>query len=233
MEEIKEKRQLKTGTALIYIILIGVFNLLVFTIFSFRTNVFWLSYFFMMLAFAVQIASVILSFRNVNINASFFGIPLFSFSIFYLIAALAIGTLFMVFQQAGFTLALVIQTLVVATFLVIAILSLITRDVAQQIDENFKEKVFNHKTVLVDIETMVESCTDPDVKNSLYKLSDIVKYSDPMVNDAVAIVEQLIANKLTELKLSINNKQFADAKQACDELSRLYIERNRKLAISK
>lgn len=43
------------GIGLIYVILLGVFNLLVFSIFKNRTNVFWLSYAFMTAAFAVQI----------------------------------------------------------------------------------------------------------------------------------------------------------------------------------
>ena len=67
------------GIALIYAILLGLFNLLVFTIFKTRTNVFWLSYAFVTLAFAVQIISMSLAFKTADVETVFFGIPLASF----------------------------------------------------------------------------------------------------------------------------------------------------------
>lgn len=221
------------GIALIYVILFGVFNLLVFTIFKIRTNVFWLSYAFMTLAFAVQIASMFLSFKSADVETAFFGIPLASFSVYYLCAALAIGALFMIFQAAGFTLALVIQVLVLAAFLIVAIISLMARDTVQQIGDNIKENVANLKSVLVDIEMMGESCDDPELKEALRRLSETVKYADPMTNDSVASVEQRIMQKAAELRICMDDNQAADAKQACRELERLYVERNKKLALSK
>ena len=230
MKNSNTKTKNTVGIALIYVILLGVFNLLVFTIFKTRTNVFWLSYAFMTLAFVVQIISMFLSFKTADVETAF---PLASFSIYYLCAALVIGALFMIFQQASFTLALVIQLLVLAVFLIIAIISLMARDTVQQIGENIKENVTNLKSVLVDIELMRDSCSNPELKEALRKLSETVKYSDPMTNDSVASVEQRIMRKVSELRINIDDGQIADAKQACGELERMYIERNKKLAISK
>lgn len=63
MKNQNTKTKNTVGIALIYVILLGVFNLLVFTIFKTRTNVFWLSYAFMTLAFVVQIISMFLSLK--------------------------------------------------------------------------------------------------------------------------------------------------------------------------
>ena len=218
---------------LIYVILLGVFNLLVFTISKSRNDVFWLSYGFMTLAFVVQIVSMFLSFKSADVETAFFGIPLASFSVFYLGAELVIGALFMIFQMASLTLALVIQVLVLAVFLIIAIISLLSRDTVQQISDNVKEHVSNLKSVLVDIEMLMDGCTDPELKASLRKLSETVKYSDPISNEAVADVEQRIMRKISELRINIDDNQIADAKQSCADLERLYVERNKKLAISK
>ena len=105
-----KKGKATVSIGLIYVILLGVFNLLVFTIFKTHTKVFWLSYAFMTVAFIVQILSMFLSFKTADVETAFFGIPLASFSIYYLCASLIVGAVFMVFQNAGFTLALVIQT---------------------------------------------------------------------------------------------------------------------------
>ncbi len=231
MKNNKTKNTVAFG--LIYVILLGVFNLLVFTISKSRNDVFWLSYGFMTLAFVVQIVSMFLSFKSSDVETAFFGIPLASFSVFYLGAELVIGALFMIFQMASFTLALVIQVLVLAVFLIIAIISLLSRDTVQQISDNVKEHVSNLKSVLVDIEMLMDGCTDPELKASLRKLSETVKYSDPISNEAVADVEQRIMRKISELRINIDDNQIADAKQSCADLERLYVERNKKLAISK
>lgn len=231
MKNNKTKNTVAFG--LIYVILLGVFNLLVFTISKSRNDVFWLSYGFMTLAFVVQIVSMFMSFKSADVETAFFGIPLASFSVFYLCAELVIGALFMIFQMASFTLALVIQVLVLAVFLIIAIISLLSRDTVQQISDNVKEHVSNLKSVLVDIEMLMDGCADPELKADLRKLSETVKYSDPISNEAVADVEQRIMRKISELRINIDDNQIADAKQSCADLERLYVERNKKLAISK
>ena len=232
-----KKNNLKTkntvGAALIYAIILGVFNLLVFMIFKTRTDVFWLSYAFITLAFVVQIISMLLAFKTFDVETAFFGIPLASFSVYYLCAEVVIGVLFMIFQAAGFKLALIIQLLVLAVYLIIAIISLMARDTVQQIGENVKDNVASLRSVLVDVEMIRESCSDPDLKESLRKLSETVKYSDPMTNESVADIEERIMRKVSELRINVDDNQISDAKQTCSELERLYIERNKKLAISK
>lgn len=227
----KEKATISIG--LIYVILLGVFNLLVFTIFKTRTDVFWLSYAFMTIAFIVQIVSMFLSFKTADVEAAFFGIPLASFSIYYLCASLVVGAAFMIFQNAGFTLAMVIQVLILAAFLIVAITSLLARDTVQAIGDNVKQNVTNLKSVLVDVEMLASSCTDPELKQALNKLVDTVKYSDPMSTAAIELVEQRIMRKISELRVSMDNNQIPDALRVCKDLEMLYVERNKKLALSK
>lgn len=227
------KGKATVGIGLIYAILLGVFNLLVFTIFKTHTSVFWLSYAFMTLAFVVQIVSMFLSFRTADVETAFFGIPLASFSIYYLCTALIVGTIFMVFQNAGFTLAMVIQVLILAAFLIIAIISLLARDTVQAIGENVKQNINNHKSILVDIEMLESSCSNPELKQALAKLADTVKYSDPMSTAAIELVEQRIMRKISELRVSMDNEQTSEALNACKDLELLYVERNKKLALSK
>lgn len=233
MKNNSQKNKNTIGFGLIYVILLGVFNLLVFTIFKNHSSVFWISYTFMTLAFAVQIISMFLSFKTSDVETAFFGIPLASFSVYYLCAELVIGAIFMIFQQAGFTLALVIQAAVLAIFLVVAIISLMARDTVREIGNNIKEKVADLRSVLIDVEMMRDGCSDPELREKLRKLSETVKYSDPMSNEAVADVEQRIKRQVSELRVYLDNSQLADAAQACKELELLYAERNKKLAMSK
>ena len=65
------------------------------------------------------------------------------------------------------------------------------------------------------------------------KLVDTVKYSDPMSTAAIELVEQRIMRKISELRVSMDNNQIPDALRVCKDLEMLYVERNKKLALSK
>ncbi len=227
------KTKSRIGMAIIYFVLLAVFNMLVFFIFDEKNSVFWLSYVMCTLAFGVQIASMFMAFKTSDIETAFFGIPLASFSIFYLITQVVVGFLFMFFQQANFKLAFSVQIIILAIFIIIAVISILTRDAAQEISENVQVKVSSHKSIVVDVEILMDSCANPVLKESLRKLNETMKYSDPMSNEAVENVEQRIKAKLSELRYYVEDNQVDNAIQSCKDMERLYIERNKKLAISK
>lgn len=220
-------------TAAIYAILIGVYNMLVFVIFKRHSYVFWASYAFATLAFVVQIASMLLSLKRADVETVFFGLPLISFSVYYLIAELCVGAIFMIFQAIGLVIAIVIQVLMLAGFLIIAIIAIMARDTVQAIGDNVKEKVVQHKTTLIDVEALLAACENAELKTRLKKLAETIKYSDPMTNDAIADIEQRIWQKILELRVYCENNEITDAEKTCSALELLYLERNKRLIISK
>lgn len=228
----KQKKNLVL-TGIIYAILFTVYNVLVFTIFKTYNNVFWLSYGFMCLAFAVQIISMLLSFKTADIETMFLGIPLASLSVYYIFAELFVSATFMFFPMAGMTIAAVVQIVLLAAFLVIAIIALMARDTVSDIGQKIKENVQNIRSILVDVEMLMGQCQDAELKASLRKVSETIKYSDPMSNASVAEVEQRIMQKTNELRVYCDARQIGDAKEACAKLDLLFMERNKKLAISK
>jgi len=228
----KQKNLLLTG--LIYAILLGVFNMLVFMIFKTHTSVFWISYGFMTLAFAVQFVALFLSFfKKSDVETVFFGMPLASFSIYYLIAELCVGAVFMIFQEIGTTIPVIIQVVILAIFSIVAIIAIMARDAVQEIGDTVKQKVVQLKSVRVDVDMLLEGCSDPELKVKLRKLSETIKYADPMTNDAIADVEQRIQQKVSELRIYCENDEIEEAKKTCSSLEMLYVERNKKLIISK
>lgn len=220
-------------TGIICAILFIVYNILVFTIFKTHSSVFWVSYTFMCLAFVVQVVSMLLSFKSPNVETIFFGIPLVSLSIYYLLSELFVSVVFMVFQGAGMTIATVIQVIILAAFSIIAIIALMARDTVQDIGANIQEKVLTLKSMMVDVEILLSQCNEEDLKTSLKKLAETIRYSDPMSNDSVIDVEFRISQKLSELRLCVEENHFNEAKEACVKLDFLFVERNKKLAISK
>lgn len=220
-------------TAMIYAIIFAVFNLLVFVIFKQKNGVFWMSYAFMCLAFIVQIVSMVLALKSLDTETVFMGIPLASLSFYYFFAAIFAGAVFMVFQVAPFTLALIVQVLIVAIYAVVAILAIMARDNTQQISDHVKESVAAIQTLKVEIEVLVPQVSDPALKNALKKVCETVKYSDPMSNDAVADIENQIMQTVNELRVYIDNNNNAEAIRKCKDIEVLFLQRNSLLKATK
>lgn len=220
-------------TAVIYAIIFAVFNLLVFVIANEKNGVFWMSYAFMCIAFIVQIASMLLALRSLETETVFMGIPLASLSLYYFFAAIFVGAVCMFFQNAPFKLALVLQILILAIYVVIAIMALMSRNVVQDVNDNLKENVEAIKTLVVDVDVFIPQVNDPSLKKSLKKLSETIKYSDPMSNAAVADIEEQIMQTVNELRINIENSRNAEAIQTCKDIEVLFMQRNSLLKATK
>lgn len=225
----------KTGVMLgiIYLVVFAIMNMLIFFIFDEKNNVFWTSYAFVCLAFVVQIASMFLAFKALEVEAVFFGIPLASLSLFYFFAAVFAGAVFMIFQQAPFKLAFAVQIIILAVYVVVAIVSLLSRDVAQDVSDNVKVGVTAIKTMMVDVEMIMSQVTDASLKNQLRKLSETIKYSDPMSNEAVLDIEERIMQSIAELRVFCESQEKEAAMQICKETELLFVQRNKMLRATK
>ena len=219
--------------AAIYAIVFVVFNLLVFLIVNKKNEVFWLSYAFMCIAFLVQIVSMLLALRSLETETVFMGIPLASLSLYYFFAAIFVGAVFMFFQNAPFKLALIFQILILAIYSVVAIMALMSRNVVQDVNDNLKENVEAIKTLVVDVDVFIPQVSDLGLKKALKKLSETIKYSDPMSNAEVADIEEQIMQTVNELRINIENSRNAEAIQTCKDIEVLFMQRNKLLKATK
>lgn len=221
-------------TALLYFTIFAAYHLIIFMIFRSFNHIFWISYGFMMAAFAIHLVCVFSIVKNLSVRAVFFGIPLFSFSIYFVCAEFFCSTVFMIFQKlAGVRVTILVQALLLCAFLVVAIVSIMTRDAVLHVDNKIRENVSFIKGIHVDIEMLMQRSTSTDVKSALEKLAETVKYSDPMSNSIVASQEQMIMQGMAELRDTFDAGDMEQTKALCEKLQLLFIERNKKLKISK
>lgn len=230
----EQKKKNGIMLALIYLVIFVSYNLAVFLIFNNFNAVFWISYSFMVVAYLIHIGCVFSIARNTNVKALFFGIPLGAFSIYFVLAELFTSFVFMLFQaNASVKISIVIQSLLLCVFVVVAIVSIMTRDAVHNVDQTIKENVNFIKGINVDVEMLIQRTTDPEVMGALKKLSETIKYSDPMTNSAVAIQEHMIMQYMGELRIVFESGDMDSVKNLCSKIELLFVERNKKLMISK
>jgi len=214
-------------------VILVVYHLVIFLTLKPLSNVFWISYGFMMVAFLAQLVGMHLSFKEMTVRAAFFGIPLAQFTLFYFFAELFMSVVFMFFQQVPPVIPFLLQTLLLAVYVIVAIVSVWTRDTAVDVSKHYKQNVTAVRMDTIDIETLRDAAQDPELKNQLRRLADAVRFSDPMTNPAIADVEASIKQETFALQTYCEDGDVPAAKDACARLLRLYVERNRKLAASK
>lgn len=228
----KQKNALMT--VLIYFVIFVAYNLAVFIIFEDFNTVFWISYGFMAAAYFIHILCVFLIFKNTSVKAVFFGIPLLSFSVYFVCAEFFCSIVFMIFREkTSIKATILIQALLLCVFIVIAVISIMTRDTVQNVDSRIKENVNFIKGINADIEMLMQRSTNPEATGVLKKLSETIKYSDPMTNSIVAAQEQMIMQYMTELGRVFDAGDMSQVKELCGKIELLFIERNKKLMISK
>jgi len=219
---------------IIYLAVFIVYNLTIFLIFDSHTNIFWLSYGFMIAAYIIHIVCVFFITRDVSVKTIFLGIPLLSFSLYFVCAELFCSLVFMFFQDAaGVKAAVIIQSLMICIFIVIAAVSIMTRDIVQDANDKIIENVNFIKAINVDVEMLIQRSTYSDITFGLKKLSETIKYSDPISNSTVAIQEQMIMQGMTELRTAFDSGDVERVKDICGRVNLLFIERNKKIMISK
>lgn len=230
----EQKKKSGLMLALIYLVVFVVYNLVVFLVFKNFNAVFWISYGFMAVAYLLHIVCAFSIAKNTNVKALFFGIPLGAFSIYFVLAELFTSLVFMIFKEnASVKVTIVIQSLILCVFAVVAIVSIMTRNNVYNVDQKIKENVNFIKGINVDVEMLMQRCANPETTGALKKLSETIKYSDPMTNSVVTIQEQMIMQCMTELRTVFDSGDMNSVKELCTKIELLFVERNKKLMISK
>ena len=220
--------------AVIYAAIFAIYNLLIFLIFNSYNSVFWISYGFMTAAFATNIIVILIASKKTDIEAAFFGIPLISFSIFHVVAELFASVVFMIFREyASVKLTIIIQSIMFLILVIFGALAILSRDSVQSVTDTVKKNVFQIKSLAVDVQLLENDCMDPELKAQLHKTREAIQYSDPMTNDSIAQLDEMIKGKVSELKYMCQSNNKQEAMQTCFKLQAYIKERNAKLLISK
>ena len=179
-------------------------------------------------------ADLVATGMTLDAETVFFGIPLIQFSIFYFFAELFASAVFMFFQSfVDIKIPLLVQTVLLAAFVIIAIAAVAGRDATKAIKDDVKTKVAALKGMGVDVEMLASAAQDPELRARLKKLAESIRYSDPMSTPAIEDVEQRIHMTINELRVYCEQGDKPSALEAISRLDLMLVERNKKLMLSK
>ena len=209
-------------------IVFALFNVIAFVIPTDKTATFWIAYVFSVVAFAVQIPLWKIAFgKKDTLKSKFLGIPVVHVGLTYLIIQLIAFAVFMILSMLPVWLAIVVCSIILAISALCAISGQAGANEINRVEEKIKVKRAFIQFLQTDIEMLAETETDSETKIALKKLTEKVRFSDPMSHEMLGELESRISAKVEEIKTA------ADKKALIEEVTTLLTERNKKCKILK
>lgn len=217
----------------IFGIIFVVYNVLLFIISGFEDHgpSFWISYVFMLVAFAVLgVSSFILSRRSNQPRDWLLGYPILRQGVIYLVVEFFLSMIFMLLDgiDCPWEITVVVQLIVLAVFMIFIVGNFMAKGTIEGVQENVKQKTSYMRMLQADLEIMAMKAVSPDVKQAYSKLAEQVRYSDPMSSDALSMVEGQMAQLAAQANNCIATNNNEGALQICSQLTLLLAERNKK-----
>ncbi len=209
----------------ILFILVGV---IAFAVSTAKTAAFWISYAFTVVAFAAQIIiwNAALG-RSESLKSKFLGFSVVHIGIVYLVVQIIALIIFLSIPTLPIWSAVVACAVIAGISAVCMIASDVGRGEINRVSAKVQEKTFYIRELQADVEMLEEQEQNPEIKISLTKLAEKIRYSDPMSNVALADLEDRIREKVTALRTADHKLEIIA------ELDLLLAERNRKAKILK
>lgn len=217
----------KKSLTIILSVFTVLFNICAFLIPSTFTINFWLSYIFSMISIIFQI--IIFANKNFEdkiLKKYFFGYTFISIDIAYIVLQMI---LFIIckFVDIHIWLTIVLNVMLLGIIIIVFCSIMMSFNFIDELDSNNLKKKHFIKKIQIEIELMIEQEKDNETRDKLIKLSEKVKFSDPVSSNELRSLENTMIEKVELLKKSKYKNKIIE------ELNILLNERNKKCALYK
>ncbi len=223
----------------IWAVLLAVYNVVVFTVQAlpgYEINYdarFWISWGFILAAFVGQLICAYTTFKSENNDKLFLNIPLITQSYSGAVAMTAIGSVCMLIPDFPYWIATVVCILVFAFSAIGVIKAKTAAEIVSDVSAKVKTQTFFIKALTVDAESLMARAKNDEIKAELKKVYEAVRYSDPMSNDALAILEGQITVAFSKLTDAVTTSNAEAVKELSNEMIILVNDRNKKCRLLK
>ena len=226
--------------ALIWAILFAVWCAVVFLVSSIIPGAvidydarFWIAFAFIVIAFIGNLVCAYLAFKAENLKKMFLKLPLITVSWSALIAMLAVGSIIMIIPNCPAWIASVACLIILAFNAIAVIKAGWAAEAVSRIDEKIKVQTSFIKNLTIDAESLLSRAKSDAVKEGCKKVYEAVRYSDPMSNEALNVIEAKITVKMDELSSAVGTNEAEKVKEISDEIVILVGDRNKKCKVLK
>ncbi len=228
-------KALSKASALISIVvLLALFNVVVFVLDIERTDAFWAIYIFTTLAILLQYLFYELSFGKAeNLKTIFMGYPIAYLGSIYLILQFIFTAIVLISGVFTLAVTVVISALLLGLILTVLVPAYFTRGVIEQTEDQVKVKRQYLSSLQVELEVLAEKAGSPDAKKALNEFAEALRYSDPVSHPDLAGLEAKIAAGVYDLNPLVESNSTEAIIANLTALTQHLTERNKKTKMMK
>ena len=222
---------------IVWVVILVVYNVIVFAAPFPKTLAFFLSWVFSLIAIAAQIYVIRTAFyQGERAKSKFYGFPIAKIGGIYLTAQLALGLAFMALGLAVLV-PVWIPLVLYAVLLGVAAAGLIsaeaTRDEIVRQDVALKKDVSRMRALQSKAASMVQLAQDDSLRTALEKFSENIRFSDPVSSAALEDAEADLAACIDDLQQAVLDNDCEAALLLEKKAGMLLTERNRLCKLEK
>ena len=189
---------------------------------------FLIAFVFIAAAFIGNLVCAYFAFKAENLKKMFLNLPLITVSWSALITMLVAGSGLMMIPNCPAWIAAIVCILVLAFNAIAVIKTVWVADTVNKVDEKVKVQTSYIKNLTVNTESILARAKSEPVKAECKKVYDAVRYSDPMSNEALSVIEAKITVKVDEFASAVGADDAEKAKEIANEIVILVGDRNKK-----
>lgn len=224
---------------LIWVILLAVFQVICFVTpnqlggYTKLDASFWTAWALITVAFVGQLVCAWFAFKADNLRRLFYNMPLLTISYTGLILMLICGAVTVAIPNLPAWVGAVV-CLVILGFTAVAVIKAgAAADIVERVDEKVKSQTSFLRDLTVQADSLISQARSPEIKASCQKVCEAIRYSDPMSNPELSVVEARITVKLDELRTAVGSDDPDAVRITSEELISLIEDRNRKVKLLK
>ena len=208
------------------------FNVIAFVMPFNHTAAFWIGYGFTMLTIVLTfIGSGMILGRGAEKTFMGFSIAVILWGFFIL--QTIVGLILMAASSLSYRTAILICAIPLLLTCIAVIASVGGNQHIEKVTEHRKEKHLYMQRLLNDVEALEEKTNDAGLRKNLRELSDVIRYSDPVSSDRLAVLERKIECNAAELEALIANGDVQASIEKYSEITDRLLERNKKCKLMK
>lgn len=216
----------------IWSICLVLFNLIAFIVPNGMKANFWTGYIFITVAFLGQLLCASMAFKSENATKFFYNFPLISVSLAGTVVMLIAAGLTMAIPVVPIWVGIVICLIVLALTVIAVINASVVSEAVSDVDKNIRVKALFIKMLTADALILMSKAKTEEAKGITKKVYEAVRYSDPLSDDALNIIEAQISGRFKEFENAVcENSENATA--LGEELIVMIQERNTKCKLLK
>lgn len=190
----------------------------------------WVSFGFTLFAICLCGAVFAYAFHGKDMKSKLYGIPVFKIALIYAAIQLIVGIIICIIA-AFVNVPVWIPIVLYAILLGLGALGFIATDSAKNAIEEIDSQTETTTQALTQLRMrvagIIDLCIDADTRNTLKKLEENIRYSDPVSCPETVEAENNLLAKAEKLRSLVKEKNFAETTALADEIKICLAERNR------